>query len=414
MSKDQIRVAIPELRFPEFRQVEQWKECQLDKLGICLTGLTYKPDDVRDAGLLVLRSSNIKNGQISLDDSVFVREDITGAHLLQTDDILICVRNGSKSLIGKNALIPETIGNCTHGAFMTVFRAKSPKFVYQLFQTDAFQRQVENDLGATINSINTGNFLRYLFFVPNLAEQQKIADCLSSLDELLAAEAERLEALRAHKKGLMQVLFPAEGERVPKVRFKGFGGEWRTKRLGEIAEFLKGKGVSKADIVQDGEIPCIRYGQLYTDYGEVIDEIKSFTNAPVESLLLSKKNDVIIPSSGETAEDIATASCILLDDIALGGDLNVIRSNVNGVFLAYYLNNPKKEAISKLAQGISVVHLYNEQLKSLEVLIPIDNEQQKIAACLSSVDELIAEQEARLEGLRAHKKGLMQGLFVAN
>ncbi|HBU8455136.1 TPA: restriction endonuclease subunit S, partial [Klebsiella pneumoniae] len=136
---------VPRLRFPEFEKSEAWVEKELHQLGELISGLTYSPNDVGENGLLVLRSSNIQNGRIVLDDNVYVREDINGANLSLENDILICVRNGSKKLIGKNALIPKGMPLCTHGAFMTVFRSDFAKFVIQLFQTDVYEKQVAAD-----------------------------------------------------------------------------------------------------------------------------------------------------------------------------------------------------------------------------------------------------------------------------
>ncbi|HBN8600966.1 TPA: restriction endonuclease subunit S [Pseudomonas aeruginosa] len=203
---------VPRLRFPEFRGAGGWEVKALDQLGELVSGLTYSPDDVRDEGLLVLRSSNVQDGRIVLDDNVYVRSDIKGASPSLPNDILICVRNGSKSLIGKNALIPEDMPPCTHGAFMTVFRSGAAKFIIQLFQTEAYERQVAADLGATINSINGNQLKKYKFRVPEAKEQQVIADCLSSFDDLITAQTQKLDALKAHKKGLMQQLFPALDE----------------------------------------------------------------------------------------------------------------------------------------------------------------------------------------------------------
>lgn len=200
--------AVPVLRFPEFREDGEWEKKQLSQLGELVSGLTYSPEDVRDAGLLVLRSSNVQNGRITLDDNVYVRTDIQGANPTHENDILICVRNGSKSLIGKNALIPEGVPPCTHGAFMTIFRAKSAKFIFQLFQTDAYAKQVSADLGATINSINGNQLKKYIFFVPKPPEQKKIADFLASLDAIIDAQSQKVDALKIHKNGLMQRLFP--------------------------------------------------------------------------------------------------------------------------------------------------------------------------------------------------------------
>ena len=203
----------PRLRFPEFRDNGDWVEAKLGQLGKLVSGLTYSPKDVRDNGLLVLRSSNIQNGEIALDDCVYVTPTVKGANLAKPDDILICVRNGSKPLIGKNAMIPEGIPKCTHGAFMTILRAHAACFVFQLLQTSAFQKQVAADLGATINSINNSNLRRYRFFVPaEPLEQKRIAECLSALDTQIAAQAAKIDALKAHKRGLMQQLFPAPEE----------------------------------------------------------------------------------------------------------------------------------------------------------------------------------------------------------
>ena len=202
---------------------------------------------------------------------------------------------------------------------------------------------------------------------------------------------------------------------VPVRRFPEFkdAGDWEEKTLDEIAVFFKGKGISKADIDPKGETPCIRYGELYTLYGEVISTVFSRTKLLTSELFLSQKNDVLIPSSGETKIDIAKASCVLLDDIALGGDLNVLRPNENGIFLSYMLNGVCKREIAKKAQGDTVVHLYSSQLKLLDVIVPKEPEKQKIADCLTSIDELITAQTQKLDALKIHKKGLMQQLFPA-
>lgn len=203
---------------------------------------------------------------------------------------------------------------------------------------------------------------------------------------------------------------------VPNLRFPAFiqDGEWKEYKFGDIAQFYKGKGISKNDITDNGTIPCIRYGELYTHYKEVIDEVTSYTDLSIDDLFMSKANDIIIPSSGETKEDIATASCVLRNNVALGGDINVIRTSNNGVFLSYYLNNAKKHDIAKIAQGISIIHLYNEQLRNLSVEIPNLEEQQKIAECLSTIDSYISSINEKVEQLKAHKKSLLQKLFPKN
>ena len=265
MSSEKTKL-VPKLRFPEFRDAGEWEETRLSKLGKLVSGLTYSPDDVRESGLLVLRSSNVQNREIALDDCVYVDPSIKGANLSQPGDILICVRNGSKALIGKCALIPQGMPICTHGAFMTVFRAETAGFVFQLFQSDKYQKQVAGDLGATINSINGSQFLKYEFMVPKPAEQQKIADCLNSLDELIAAQARKVEALKTHKKGLMQQLFPREGETQPSLRFPEFqnAAEWACMSLADIAQITSGSTPlrSSLEFFDGGIIPWVKTTDL--------------------------------------------------------------------------------------------------------------------------------------------------------
>lgn len=205
---------------------------------------------------------------------------------------------------------------------------------------------------------------------------------------------------------------PTKKGLVPALRFPEFrdAGEWE-KKLADIADFYKGKGISKADIQPNGNQPCIRYGELYTIYGELIDNVISKTDMLPNELFLSHTGDVVIPSSGETKIDIATAACVMRKNVALGSDLNVIRSKQNGVFLSYYLNGALKFEIAKVAQGDTVAHLYKSNLEKLDLAIPPQNEQQKIADCLSSIDDLIAAQTQKLASLKAHKKSLMQQLF---
>ena len=198
---------------------------------------------------------------------------------------------------------------------------------------------------------------------------------------------------------------------VPKLRFSEFKDEWNEKLLSDFTTFSKGKGLSKSVIVKNGKNPCIRYGELYTTYGSTISEAISYTNLDKNNCVLSKKNQIIIPSSGETQIDIATASCVLSDDIILGGDLNILTTNENGIFLAYYLSSAKKNDIAQLAQGNSVVHLYAKELATLKINYPSKEEQTKIAEFLSTVDDKISQLSRQLELLNQYKKGVMQKIF---
>ena len=201
---------------------------------------------------------------------------------------------------------------------------------------------------------------------------------------------------------------------VPNLRFPEFQGEWKEERLTDIADLYKGTGISKDQLSDDGE-PCILYGELYTKYkSETIREVISKTNINNTKLVRSKANDVIIPCSGETAEDIATARCVLNGNILLGGDLNIIRLHgYDGAFMSYQLNGRCKYDIAKVAQGVSVVHLYGEHLKGVKTINPCLEEQKKIAKLLSLLDERIATQNKIIDKLQSLIKGISSRIFAS-
>ena len=189
-------------------------------------------------------------------------------------------------------------------------------------------------------------------------------------------------------------------------------GEWKEERLADIADLYKGTGISKDQLSDDGE-PCILYGELYTKYkSETIREVISKTNIDNTKLVRSKANDVIIPCSGETAEDIAIARCVLNGNILLGGDLNIIRLHgYDGAFMSYQLNGRRKYDIAKVAQGVSVVHLYGEHLKGVKTINPCLEEQKKIGKLLSLLDERIATQNKIIDKLQSLIKGIRNDVF---
>ena len=202
---------------------------------------------------------------------------------------------------------------------------------------------------------------------------------------------------------------------VPNLRFPEFQGEWKEERLADIADLYKGTGISKDQLSDDGE-PCILYGELYTKYkSETIREVISKTNIDNTKLVRSKANDVIIPCSGETAEDIAIARCVLNGNILLGGDLNIIRLHgYDGAFMSYQLNGRRKYDIAKVAQGVSVVHLYGEHLKGVKTINPCLEEQKKIAGLLALLDERIATQNKIIEDLKKLKSAIIEIEYTPN
>lgn len=199
------------------------------------------------------------------------------------------------------------------------------------------------------------------------------------------------------------------------MRFTEFSGEWKEELLDRIATLSKGIGIPKEQLSEDGD-PCILYGELYTKYkSEIIKQVESKTDIDGSKLKRSKANDVIIPCSGETAVDIATARCVPFDSILLGGDLNVISLHkYDGAFMSYQLNGKRKYDIARVAQGVSVVHLYGEHLKTIKTYNPTLPEQQKIAILLSLLDERIATQNKIIDKLQSLIKGIAQNIVSNN
>ena len=158
-------------------------------------------------------------------------------------------------------------------------------------------------------------------------------------------------------------------------------------------------------------LECIRYGELYTKYGEIIYEVDSKTNLNKEGLVLSEKNDILIPCSGETAIDLATASCVQKDNIAIGGDITIIKTNQHAPFITYYINQKKTE-IAKYAQGVSIVHLYPKDFKVMNIRIPSINEQKRIIALLEVITKKEQLLESKYQEYQEFKKYLMQQIFA--
>ena len=201
---------------------------------------------------------------------------------------------------------------------------------------------------------------------------------------------------------------------VPNLRFP-YKGDWHKRKLNEICLFFKGNGLSKSDLSNEG-FPCILYGELYTTYkNEVISDIVSKTTTTLSNPFLSKNNDLIIPGSGEDPIDIAVARAIYQNDIILGGDLNVLRpkSNVSAAFLSYQLNGVRRYDIAKKAQGKSIVHLHNSDLKEVCVSIPTYDEQLHIVKLLTKIDEMIETQSKIIDDLILQKKYIIYSLLEA-
>ncbi|WP_456081415.1 restriction endonuclease subunit S [Mediterraneibacter sp.] len=201
----------------------------------------------------------------------------------------------------------------------------------------------------------------------------------------------------------------------PKIRFKGYQEDWEQRKLDDVAEFSKGSGYSKGDLIESGT-PIILYGRLYTKYETSISDVDTFVEAK-DGSVYSKGGEVIVPASGETAEDIARAASVNKSGILLGGDLNVVMPNedINSAFLAISISNGSSQReLARKAQGKSVVHIHNEEIRNLVVPFPTKTEQNKIENYFSDLDHLITLHQQKCEETKKLKKYMLQKMFPQN
>ena len=267
--------------------------------------------------------------------------------------------------------------------------------------------------GNSSNKLDHNHFLNQELLVPNIEEQKKIGTLLSILSKNITLHQRKLEKLKLAKKALLQKLFPKNGSQFPEIRFKGFTDAWEQRKLGDIATFSKGNGYSKSDLALSGN-PIILYGRLYTNYETTISNVDTFVELKDKSVL-SQGGEVIVPASGETAEDISRASVVKNQGIIIGGDLNVIKANhlLDPTFLALTISNGgQQKELSKRAQGKSVVHLHNSDLQEVNLIFPLLNEQKEISTLFEKMDNIITLHQRKLDKLQEVKKGLLQKMFV--
>ena len=248
---------------------------------------------------------------------------------------------------------------------------------------------------------------------PKYEEQIKIGSYFHSIDNLITLHQRKCEQTKKMKKYMLQKMFPQNGAKVPEIRFDGFTYDWEQRKLGDVAEFSKGNGYSKGDLIESGT-PIILYGRLYTKYETIISEVDTYVEAK-EGSVYSKGGEVIVPASGETAEDIARAATVDKSGILLGGDLNVVMPNkdINPAFLAISISNGNSQReLSKKAQGKSVVHIHNEEIRNLVIPFPNKVEQNKIVAYFANLDHLITLHQRKCDELKKMKKYMLQNMFI--
>ncbi|HRG00247.1 MAG TPA: restriction endonuclease subunit S [Bacteroidia bacterium] len=402
-------VLVPKLRFKDFS--DSWKKVNLGDLGETIGGLTYSPDDVTNNGTLVLRSSNIQEDNLSFEDNVFVEVQPDDFNPVKENDILICVRNGSKNLIGKNVIIPKSIEGVAFGAFMSVYRSKNNNFIIHYLKTNSYKKQVHKNLGATINSINGSDLKKFKLNIPSLPEQEKIAAFLTAVDEKIQQLNRKKQLLEQYKKGLMQQLFSG------KLSFKDENGKaypkWEEKKLGEIAERVVRKNKEDNQNVltisaQQGLVSQLEYFN------------KSVSAKDVTNYYLLLKDEFAYNKSYSAGYPMGAIKRLNRYEKGVVSTLYIcfkFKDCVSLEFMEQYFENGDQNfEIEKVAQegarnhgllNIGVNDFFNINLK-----LPSKEEQKKIADFLSAIDIKINGVAAALEATTQFKKGLLQQMFV--
>ena len=293
----------------------------------------------------------------------------------------------------------------------TILRCKRPHsslFYDAYFHTDEF---INHNLSKSVEGIRDGRQISYEAFkwlgIPYCepTEQEKISNLFAALNEKIAKQRDLIEALKKYKRGVVRTLLSPKHCSIKNVK-------WTTSRIGDIGTFIKGAPLSKADISLEGT-PFILYGELYTTYSEVISNVVRKTQASVDKQYYSQIGDVIIPTSGETPEEISTASCVMLPDIILAGDLNIYRcTQVDGRIMSYILNHVVNDRIARIAQGKSIVHVQAAEISKIEITYPDSFSQKTIIAILAAISDRIDQSNAELRLLYELRKALLQKLFI--
>lgn len=403
-----------ELRFPEFS--DELKTHQLGSLLDITSASRVHKDEWTESGVPFFRSSDVvshykglSNRKAYISRELFERLSEKKGSPKKGD--LLVTGGGS---IGIPFLVSTNDPLYFKDADLLWFRSKdrvNSAFLYAFLLTPTFKKYLTKitHIG-TIAHYTVEQAKATPIKLPTIPEQKKIAAFLSVVDEKLAALEAQLKGWRTCKRGMMQDLFSQ------RLRFKANDGsnypDWEQKRLGKIAQFKKGKGISKADINASGEQKCIRYGELYTTYREVIDTVVSSTDTPPTKPVLSQGNDILMPTSDVTPTGLATASALSESGVILGGDVLIIRSEkiLNKWFAFWVAANTQK--IMRLVSGATVYHIYGSDMATIRLSLPTVPEQQKIADALSAIDAKIDALTGRLEATREFKRGLLQKMFV--
>lgn len=406
MSKQEKKGLLPELRFPEFQDNGKWKLEPLKKLA------SKRTERNRDGKVLRVLTNSAEHGVVDqrdyFDKDIATQGNLENYFIVDRGDFVYNPRISAFAPVG-----PISRNNVATGVMSplyTVFRFKNYDidFYAHYFKSTAwhlYMRQV-GSTGARHDrmAITNDDFLAMPLPVPSVKEQQEIADCLTSIDDLITTQTQKVDALKAHKKGLMQQLFPAEGETVPKLRFPEFRdkGEWKEKKLSDVIQLISGLHLSPSDYGDSGSTP---YFTGPSDFTNSESEISKWTDTSANT---ATKHDVLITVKGNGVGELWF---LTLSTVAIGRQLMAVRSKSCVRQFIYHLLNTQKTTFEVLGSGNLIPGLSRPVILGLTLRIPSKKEQQKIADCLTSLDELITAETKKIDTLKAHKKGLMQQLF---
>ena len=391
MNKEKRRV--PKLRFPGF--TEDWEQ---RKLGQITARVIRKNGSQSDLPLTISAQDGLVDQRKYFNRQVASR-DMSNYYLIKKGEFAY---NKSYSE-GYPFGAVKRLDYYDIGALSTLYilfkitdKNISSNFIVSYYMTHLWHKEIskraaEGARNHGLLNISTEDFFDSELNIPNSIEEQvKIGNFIEQFDKYITLHQRKLEHLNLKKKGLLQKLFPKNGERYPELRFPGFTDAWEQRKLGDIATFSKGNGYSKSDLTPSGD-PIILYGRLYTNYETTISNVDTFVELKDKSVI-SQGGEVIVPASGETAEDISRASVVKNQGIIIGGDLNVIKVNhlLDPTFLALTISNGEQQKeLSKRAQGKSVVHLHNSDLQEVNLTFPLLNEQKEISTLFEKMDNII-------------------------
>lgn len=389
---------------------EDWKVVTLPEVGESLAGLTYSPNNVKTFGTLVLRSSNIQNGRLSFQDNVFVEMELPERVIVKQNDILICVRNGSKRLIGKCALIDQKTSGSAFGAFMSVFRSNSPHYVFFLFQSNIIQRQINESLGATINQITNKDLARFQIpLPPTTREQTAIATALSDVDTLIESLEKLLIKKQNIKIGAMQELLK------PKLN-------WTETTLLELADnkkelFDDGDWIEAEHITDDG-IRIVQTGNV--GVGKFIEkDQKKYINENSFKILKCKTleiGDLLICRLAEPAGRACILPNIGEEKIVTSVDVTIFRpteEKANRIFLKHLFSTAEWfKNISEKVGGTTHKRISRGALGKIKIFIPHLDEQNRIASFLFALESENSKIETLIIKYKNLKTGMMQDLLT--